>query len=1362
MGLAAGLIAHAGDETRSHPVHHAVGGVGGNDFAAQAVRQDGVFQALLHGLREIPHQIVGQARIVRQIGFDQVVVDRDFAVSQQDRDLRPGEAAAGLPTLLEHGVAGQEFEPAVEPVDTFEVPHQFGLAVEQLDTLEFDQADRLALQVIVAQYQLGHIVRHVHQNGLASRLIELAAFLGRTQRDFDVHLVVRAVHTARIVDEIGIEPAAPERVFDPPELGHAEVGAFADHLGPQLGSVDPEFVVATVADLGMGLVRGFDEGADAAKKEQVDFGREQRPDQFGRGAGFADQPEQLLDRWRHRQLFGRPLVNRAAFGKHRAVVVVPGRTRQIEKALPFGERSRRIRIRVDEDVHVVEGADQPHGRRKQHAVAEHVARHVAHTYTGEGFGLAIAAHLTEMAFDRFPAAAGGDGHLFVVITERAARGEGVAQPEAVFRRHPVGDVRKGRGAFVGRHHQIRIVAVAAHHLARRDHHRTFVVVGHIQQTAHQGFVTLDAFAQHLVAVAANRRLLDDEPAFGAHRHDHRVFDHLRFHEAEDFGAEILQPVRPADAATRHLAAAQVHGFHPRRIHPDLEHRPRFGQIEHLGRIELEGDVGLDVAVFVLLPTIGAQGRLHQIEETAQDAVFIQAAHRLEVTQDLRQDHLLAVDAVLARRIKKRLEELDQPARHLAVAGQRLLHVGLAESGTGLAQVFAVGAQHHHLTPGQVGLEHQLVEAVAFDFAAVNPLEGVFETGMIGVFVEPGPILDQGFEVAHPHLFAGSGRIDLEGILRNHPQAHVFEHRQDVRKWAMAAQLEGAQVETVVPRAVDFVEAQGKFARFQGFFDLRDVERGVDRRHELLVRRRKGAGIPPPGEAPGIVAARTHQRLPQLIAPGADGLGQSFFDLLDHKGRDLPRGGFDDVLQLRHRTIGDAAVGGRHLTAEHGFEDVLDFEAHLGRVALARHINQAGHEPFLVVAAHQKRQARPQLQLEDTQREVVEVVLADLEQLVARVFLDNVAQRLGVVAVGQETRPFHHPLHLAAHQRDLAGADVVGHRGEEAQQLDFAVELAVVGEAFEGDHVHVHRPVHPRALARLEDHHQIAAVQESAGIGSERLLGAGLELERQMAQKTEAGAAVGFEEIFAVDTFEVVFEVTEEGEVVAHHPFEELDGLLQLIGLHRRFVALEALDRPLAGLLHRLVIADHRFDVGQDLPQVGFQLDPFAGRRKPVDLELHERFVLGAFAAGLQDFDQLARGVAFGRQLGMQHQVDGQLAAAQLGRHRIDQEGHVGGQDLDDRVVFGPGGTVVGGIEDADLGGVVLPARGPFEQGKQHAGEAGEVGLAKIVERKIFETFAHQYFGDLALIGGDRLEDGADHLFDLSLFFFDCGQHGGIS
>ena len=73
--------------------------------------------------------------------------------------------------------------------------------------------------------------------------------------------------------------------------------------------------------------------------------------------------------------------------------------------------------------------------------------------------------LAEVPLDRLPGAAGGDAHRLVVVAGRAAGGERVAEPEAVVERDPVGDVGERRGALVGGHHQVGVVAVVADHVA---------------------------------------------------------------------------------------------------------------------------------------------------------------------------------------------------------------------------------------------------------------------------------------------------------------------------------------------------------------------------------------------------------------------------------------------------------------------------------------------------------------------------------------------------------------------------------------------------------------------------------------------------------------------------------------------------------------------------------------------------------------------------------------------------------------------------------------------------------------------------------------------------------------------------------
>ena len=65
-----------------------------------------------------------------------------------------------------------------------------------------------------------------------------------------------------------------------------------------------------------------------------------------------------------------------------------------------------------------------------------------------------------------------------------------------------------------------------------------------------------------------------KPPFEPDRDDDRVLDHLGLHQAEHLGAEVLAPVRPADAAAGDHPAAQVDALHLRAVDEDLEQRAR--------------------------------------------------------------------------------------------------------------------------------------------------------------------------------------------------------------------------------------------------------------------------------------------------------------------------------------------------------------------------------------------------------------------------------------------------------------------------------------------------------------------------------------------------------------------------------------------------------------------------------------------------------------------------------------------------------------------------------------------------------------------------------------------------------------------
>ena len=145
-----------------------------------------------------------------------------------------------------------------------------------------------------------------------------------------------------------------------------------------------------------------------------------------------------------------------------------------------------------------------------------------------------------MQFNRFPGTTGGNAHFLVVVSGRAAGGESVVEPKAVFAGDAVCDVGKAGGAFIGGDDQIWIIIVTAQDIFRRNYKVAFAVVGKVEQATNEGFVALYAFFHEFFAAVG--WLFDNEAALGTHWHNDGVFNHLRFHESQDFGAEIFMTV----------------------------------------------------------------------------------------------------------------------------------------------------------------------------------------------------------------------------------------------------------------------------------------------------------------------------------------------------------------------------------------------------------------------------------------------------------------------------------------------------------------------------------------------------------------------------------------------------------------------------------------------------------------------------------------------------------------------------------------------------------------------------------------------------------------------------------------------------
>ena len=82
----------------------------------------------------------------------------------------------------------------------------------------------------------------------------------------------------------------------------------------------------------------------------------------------------------------------------------------------------------------------------------------------------------------------------MVVADRAAGSEGIAEPEAVVNGNTVGNVREGCCALVGSNDEVGIVPVAAADILWRNDLAVDEIVGEIEETANQCRVAGDAFA----------------------------------------------------------------------------------------------------------------------------------------------------------------------------------------------------------------------------------------------------------------------------------------------------------------------------------------------------------------------------------------------------------------------------------------------------------------------------------------------------------------------------------------------------------------------------------------------------------------------------------------------------------------------------------------------------------------------------------------------------------------------------------------------------------------------------------------------------------------------------------------------------
>ena len=320
-GRGAGPLRDGVHEGRAAAIDQRVHDLKRCDLAAQAMSPEGGRMLLLQRRREVAQQFLLQARIVGQVGGQDLLVEVDLGVGQQHAQFRTRQRLAILRAHAHRRRVGQVFDGTVEPALALQRAHEAFEAIMLLGRLALGDADRLALLVVVTQHQGRDFVGHGEEQRIARLDRERPRGDGAAGRDLDVDLMVRRVDACRVVERVGVDPASREGGFDATALREAEIGALADHARAHLRGIDADGIVGAVAGIGVGLAGRLHIGADAAEIEEVDRRRQDGAQQVERrhGRRLDAQHRARLGRQRHR--LGRPVDDRPA-GRQQALVVV--------------------------------------------------------------------------------------------------------------------------------------------------------------------------------------------------------------------------------------------------------------------------------------------------------------------------------------------------------------------------------------------------------------------------------------------------------------------------------------------------------------------------------------------------------------------------------------------------------------------------------------------------------------------------------------------------------------------------------------------------------------------------------------------------------------------------------------------------------------------------------------------------------------------------------------------------------------------------------------------------------------------------------------------------------------------------------
>ena len=240
-----------------------------------------------------------------------------------------------------------------------------------------------------------------------------------------------------------------------------------------------------------------------------------------------------------------------------------------------------------------------------------------------------------------------------------------------------------------------------------------------------------------------------------------------------------------------------------------------------------------------------------------------------------------------------------------------------------------------------------------------------------------------------------------GALVDHPETHVFQHRHAFRQRQRAGQAPHLQADRALLLLQPVMEIDAERTLFAQGLDHPDVAGRDGRRIGFLEAGGKRLAVAVEQRARLVRRIDQRQRRAQPIGPAAHDCGDFVFERC---AIDLGRGAAgtaDDEVHAHQRPFREERIERRDPPDEGAAEIVADLGADVAVVAFARNEHQHRHETVEAVAARQHAHARALVELQNREREMVERILVDLEQFVARIMLQHIGQRFAGMAVGIE-------------------------------------------------------------------------------------------------------------------------------------------------------------------------------------------------------------------------------------------------------------------------------------------------------------------------------------------------------------------------